>query len=271
MEKPYDSLDRLTWSCFTNAVRSGGRLHPYLSRLNSVCRGNGLSIDILGYADDTLKYPVVSVLLNDRPSVSKTVLFSAGVHGHEIAGPWAAMKFLEDYRVSRWPDLRVLMFPCANPSGFDRGTRKNIRDVDLNRSFDSSPLERECGLLLGRLQGERISLMHSLHEDYEEGMESFYVYCDSPQAEPFCRELVDVASNYYPINRAAVIEKEKADNGVVLFNPVPQIPGTFERRMLKEGCKYIVCTETPQITGLPRRVGLDVVLMRETMDYCSSL
>ena len=245
MEKPYAGLDDLTWSCFTRADEVGGRLEPYLHRLHSVCHSKAIGLDILGYADDTLKYPVVSVILNDRPHVSRTVLFNAGVHGTEIAGPWASLRFLEEYDPSRWPDLRVLMFPIANPSGFDRGIhRYNLRGVDLNRSFDSDPLERECALLLGCLNGKDISFMHSIHEDYEEGMECFYVYCDSPDSLPFCRTLVDVASRYYPIHRADVIEKEKADNGVILFNPVPRILGTFERRMLNEGCKYIVCTET---------------------------
>lgn len=164
------------------------------------------------------------------------------------------------------------MFPLVNPSGFDRGIhRYNLRGVDLNRSFDSYPLERECALLLDCLKGREISFTHSIHEDKAGGMESFYVYCDSPDVLPFCRVLVDVASDHYPIHRADVIENEKADNGVILFNPVPQLLGTFERRMLKEGCKYIVCTETPQITALSRRVELDAILMGQTMDYCSSL
>ena len=170
MDKPYDSLDDLTWSCFTKAGKDGGRLNPYLSHLHDVCHGKGLSLDILGYADDTLKYPVVSVLLNDRPEpgqgLKKTVLFSSGVHGGEIAGPWASLRFLEEYDPKAWPGLRILMFPVANPSGFDRGCdmgmwRNNLRGVNLNRCFDSDPLERECGLLLARLRDEEICFMHS--------------------------------------------------------------------------------------------------------------
>lgn len=87
MENPYDNLDDLTWSCFTKADDKGGRLEPYLHRLHSVCHSKAIGLDILGYANDTLRYPVVSVILNDRPQVSSTVLFSAGVHGTEIAGP----------------------------------------------------------------------------------------------------------------------------------------------------------------------------------------
>jgi muramoyltetrapeptide carboxypeptidase LdcA involved in peptidoglycan recycling len=66
----------------------------------------------------------------------KVVLITAGIHGDEVAGPTSIQKYLHeifDYAHNR--DLKLIVYPLMNPSGFYANTRYNIDGEQVNNDF----------------------------------------------------------------------------------------------------------------------------------------
>ena len=63
------------------------------------------------------------------------VLILGGVHGNEPEGVVAAEGFLETFHENYAFKLQITVVPSFNVDGVLRGTRKNARDVDLNRNL----------------------------------------------------------------------------------------------------------------------------------------
>ncbi len=60
----------------------------------------------------------------------KIVFVRAGLHGEEIIGPLSVLEFgPEIFDYARERGVKLIVYPLANPSGFDAGTRYNI-DAD---------------------------------------------------------------------------------------------------------------------------------------------
>lgn len=69
-----------------------------------------------------------------------TLLFSC-FHGSERSTPRLAFEFanlLEQNPEFLEPGKRVVIVPILNPDGFVRGTRRNARNVDLNRNYPTN-------------------------------------------------------------------------------------------------------------------------------------
>ncbi|HYZ16994.1 MAG TPA: succinylglutamate desuccinylase/aspartoacylase family protein, partial [Candidatus Acidoferrum sp.] len=62
-----------------------------------------------------------------------TVHIIAGVHGDEPAAPWALLSIVQDGLLD--PRFAYRIWPCLNPSGYERGTRENAEGDDINRGF----------------------------------------------------------------------------------------------------------------------------------------
>jgi len=78
---------------------------------------------------------------------SENVLLLGGIHGDERSSADAAYEFLA-YMLLH-PELlanrRLVIAPEVNPDGIAASTRRNQRDVDLNRNFPASNWRRESG------------------------------------------------------------------------------------------------------------------------------
>ena len=64
-------------------------------------------------------------------------LLFAVIHGDEPLGKPLLERFMAELRAR--PELvrerRIIVIPVVNPDGLHRGTRRNVRNVDLNRNF----------------------------------------------------------------------------------------------------------------------------------------
>ena len=66
----------------------------------------------------------------------KVVLIRAGIHGDEIAGPATVLKYINqiiDYAHSR--EIKIIIYPLGNPSGYQLNTRYNIDGEKNNNDF----------------------------------------------------------------------------------------------------------------------------------------
>jgi len=106
------------------------------------------------------------------PPGAPAVSLSAGVHGDEPAAPWALYSLVRDGLLERAFAYRL--WPCTNPSGYERGTRENAEGDDVNRSFDRGGRTPEARAMIAANRDRSFALVVDLHEDFE--AEGFYCY-----------------------------------------------------------------------------------------------
>lgn len=106
------------------------------------------------------------------PPGAAVVALSAGVHGDEPAGPWALLALVRDGLLDRRFSYRL--WPCTNPTGYERGTRENGDGADINRSFHRGGTTPEAKAIVTANRDRRFALSLDLHEDFE--ADGYYCY-----------------------------------------------------------------------------------------------
>jgi len=230
----------------------------YLDKLKAVCRKREIKLQEIGKINSL---PVYKIVIN--PSGKKVVVFSAGIHGDEISGPWAIIDFLNRYNFQSYPNVKIIIFPVASPTAFNAKQRYNYLNKDLNRLFCRKKLSHENRILFNELKNEKVFFFHALHGDIDEF--SFYLYIFENQEERIYRDLIKLAEKYFPINRSQKIYNDPAINGLIINRQ----DGSFEDRMFREGTPYSMCTEAPEKQPLRKIVALNVDLMKKVIDFTS--
>lgn len=233
----------------------------FIEKLSAVCKENVTELQQLGCVGKKREYPLYAVTFDNIVEPHKTVCFSAGIHGDEVAGPFAAVQFIEKYDPKEYPNLRVILFPAANPAGFDSKRRRNNLNRDLNRHFRKPRLSGENNLLYKFLKYENIFFFHALHEDLDE--HRFYLYVYGSRDEQIYNEIIGLASNHFPIHKGRRICNDQAKKGII---------GTIrdnslEHRLYQEGTPFAIATETPGRESLEKRVKLNAELMKHIAKF----
>ncbi|NDV26040.1 M14 family metallocarboxypeptidase [Desulfovibrio sp. JC010] len=118
----------------------------------------------LSYAPQ--RYPLYAVVPAKWTQGIPTALITAGVHGYETGGIYAALKFLESGIQDYSEKFNVVVVPCVSPWGFETNNRWNPYTVDPNRSFGANGKSEEAALLkqfVSTIAGE-IPIHIDLHE-----------------------------------------------------------------------------------------------------------
>jgi len=178
------------------------------------------------------RYPLVAVTLTTGPAGRQRglgpkrrpvrICVGAGIHGDEPAGVEAVLQWLEGLPEidQRLPVAELVIFPCLNPSGYERNRRINDDGIDLNRQYKNpkAPIEvRAVRRALGRLSdgrtGRRFDLSIEFHEDVDSP--GFYLYELIGHRRPIGRALIAAAARRLPINHAPKIEGADAEAGII--------------------------------------------------------
>lgn len=173
------------------------------------------------------RYPLVAVTLTTGPATRHKrrpvrICVGAGIHGDEPAGVEAVLRWLEGLPEmgQRMPVADLVIFPCINPSGYERNRRVNDDGIDLNRQYKNpkAPIEvRAVRRALGRLSdgqtGWRFDLSIEFHEDVDST--GFYLYELIGHRRPIGRALIAAAARRLPINHAKKIEGADAEAGII--------------------------------------------------------
>lgn len=162
-------------------------------------------------------YPMFVVELGSPGPGRAGVMIAAGIHGDESAGVEAAVRFVE----TRASDRSLLscfhfaVFPCNNPTGWERNTRENASGIDLNRQFAVRRPQPEVELIMRGLQGRCFDLVFEMHEDVDSP--GFYMYEIAESSSDHVGEEIvrTVASMDCPINSSDVIEGMPAHGGII--------------------------------------------------------
>lgn len=232
--------------------------YNYLEKLEAVCKRKKIQLQEIGNIN---LLPIYKIVLN--PSGNKVVVFSAGIHGNEIAGPWSIIDFLNQYNFQSYPNIKIIIFPVASPTAFNVRKRYNYLNKELNGLFCRKKLTSENRILFNELKNEKVFFFHALHGDIDEY--SFYLYNFENKEVNIYRDFITLAEKYFPINKSQKIYKDPAINGLIINRQ----DGSFEDRMFREGTLYSMCTESPEKQPLNKTIELNVDLMNKVIDFTS--
>jgi len=160
----------------------------------------------------------------------------AGLHGDEPAGClaliWLAKALAE--RPERIAGYELYLYPVLNPVGYERNTRVNGSDLDLNREFWKNSPEAEVRVLEAELRTQRFDGIVTLHSD--DTSEGVYGYTHGRTLnEALLGPALRAASTELPLDARAVIDGFAAQGGLicecfhgVLSAPPEQKPQPFD-------------------------------------------
>lgn len=116
-------------------------------------------------AYDPARYPLYALLSADWSAELPTALITAGVHGYETGGIYAALKFLEETAQEYAGKFNLVFVPCVSPWGYETNNRWNPYTVDPNRSFMNDEAEEAVLLknFVSTIPG-KIAVHIDLHE-----------------------------------------------------------------------------------------------------------
>lgn len=122
---PDESIETVALAVISPATSVAKRVEVFLPALGPQTRQLGKSV---------LGLPIVGHYFGTTGP--KTLIFAA-IHGDEPNTAFVANQLVE--HLTKNPEAyyarRVVVVPVANPDGLARGTRKNAREIDLNRNF----------------------------------------------------------------------------------------------------------------------------------------
>jgi murein peptide amidase A len=192
----------------------------------------------------------------------------AGIHGDEVAGIAAAIRFVEELAAE--PGLargyEVYIYPLCNPSGFEDGTRHSRSGRDLNREFWTGSRELEVRLLERQIRTLRFDGMIALHADDEsEGLYAFALGAQVTRhvVEPALR----AAEKILPRNRDAVIDNFVARNGLVRKGYLGMLCAAPEARPHP----FEIVFETPRRADLEAQTQANLVFLRTALESYQQL
>lgn len=257
-------------ACAKRAINCENEYEQIIQELREICRKRKFALHCLGKSagKKSTHFPLYSVIVNNaKNNKCKSICFCAGIHGNEIAGPYAVIKLMRDFDFSRYKNLKIIFFPIANPYGFIKKIRRNGMNCDINRHFCEKNLKHENRLLYDAIKKEDILFFHSLHEDLDR--HNFYIYAFEKSGKEQDREqkeyerIIKIAKKHFQVDAGASIYQDKANHGII----INEHDGSFEDRMFKEGVPYSICTETSGKLKLKRRIMLDLELMRSIIRF----
>jgi hypothetical protein len=234
--------------------------YEYINRLKEACKKRKWVVKGIGRTGKKKEYEMFCVTNNPSKYVKK-VCFLAGMHGDEIAGPWAVIKFIEKFDARKFGKIKITIFPVGNPSGFDKGKRRDYLNKDLNEHFCGKTLFDEDKIIYNAVKNEKIFFVYALHEDV--GETRFYLYNFEKGKEKIYREIIKFAGKYVKINKDKKIYGDKSQDGIIINTK----DCSFEDRLFRDDVPFSMCTESPGKLPLAKRVDLNVKVMNFVLKF----
>jgi len=233
----------------------------YVNKLKEACRKKRWKVKEICCVGKNKEYKIFCIA-NNPLKYTKTVCFLAGMHGDEIGGPFAIVKFIEKFDAKKFGRLKIIIIiPVGNPSGFDKGKRRNYLNKDLNGHFCGRTLFEENKIIYNAVKNKKIFFVHVLYEDIDEAR--FYLYNFEKNEEEIYKNIIKMASNHVKINKDKEIYGNKSKNGIIKNRK----DCSFEDRLFRDGTPFSMCTESPGKLPLAKRVDLNVKVMNFVLKF----
>ncbi|MDE2702123.1 MAG: M14 family metallocarboxypeptidase [Chloroflexi bacterium] len=249
--------------------QSYAQLMPRYEQLGTL---PGVRIDRFRVPDRS--HQILGISVGPAEGAEMSVGLSAGAHGDEPAPVQATLQFLEEERWRAWPNVKMRILPCLNPTGFDLRTRENDKGQDVNRTFKwgNSPESLAAMVLIGL---ERVDLWIDAHEDpVEDGF-----YCFSRLPEDWGPPLVAAVGAEGPIYPRPEVDEMTVREGIVQFDADRQ--SERRRRMRESGSWGLsghidaqisdksVTLETPGVIELETRIRMQLAAYSALLDLAT--
>jgi hypothetical protein len=236
----------------------------FYASLKAICNKRNLKAISVGKVD---MYSFLKIVINE--GVEPTLLITGGIHGDEPAGPYGILQWLKE---ADYPDdLRIIILPMLNPTGFDKNDRNNEDNRDLNRGFNvKKKPSQELELIQKSLNGETLSMLLSLHEDRGHG--GIYLY-HADVDEDICRDILTRCAEIIPITKEKTVYGDKCDNGMIyieLKNTDPKHAHSLENTLQSLGIGQITF-ETPALAELSKRIGSHALMIQKVIENFNDL
>ena len=187
----------------------------------------------------------------------------AGVHGDEVAGVRASVRFLQQLAAS--PEIargyELYVYPLCNPTGFEDRTRHARNGRDLNREFWLGSREPEVQLLERQIRARRFDGLISLHADDESpGLYAFALGAQMTQhvVEP----ALAAAEKVLPRNRSVTIDNFVARNGLIHKG----YPGMLCAEPEARPQPFEIVFETPHQADVEAQIEANLVFLRHALE-----
>jgi hypothetical protein len=192
----------------------------------------------------------------------------AGMHGDEVAGVHAAIRFLKELEQN--PGLargyELYLYPLCNPSGFELGTRFSRSGRDLNREFWIGSREPEVRMLEDQIRTLRFDGLISLHADNESN--GLYAFALGAQVTQHVVEpALEAAERVLPRNCEPIIDNFTARNGLIRKG----YPGMLCAAPEAHPRPFEIVFETPHHADLEKQIEANLVFLRHALDQYQQL
>jgi hypothetical protein len=204
------------------------------------------------------------------------ILFLAGMHGEELSGCWAILRFIEEY-YDLYSDIANISFiPVANPIGFLNDMRNNKENINVN-NFIGNNVAIESKILLKNLN---ITLklsrncFISLHEDTDE--EHCYSYTFEKDKKPtkFSFTILNALKEFFTNASDITIKNKHKDlngepltihEGIVFKH----YDGSLEDILFRKGILFTGVSETPGKFNIVIRIEAQINVMKKVIEFIS--
>lgn len=235
----------------------------FIAALKTACNKRKLKLQKIGTVHNKSDYSLYKIVINSRKKPKATVCFSAGIHGEEIAGPYAVLRFIEKFDFKKFRNIKIIILPVANPYGFDKTVRQTAKGLQSNGHFCDKKLKGEHKIIYNAIKKENLLFFHALHEDSDE--HRFYIYNFEKNKEKIYDDILAIARKYFPLEMHKQIYGSKAEHGMI----INEHDSSFEDRMYRDGVPYSMCTETPGRVPLEKRVRAYVKIMELVLKFAA--
>lgn len=235
-------------------VAGGIDVRAFLEEFGSLAEARGFVRHALA---ETSAGPLIAW---ERPGVGPYL--SAGMHGDEPAGPFAALELL---RRGVFDDAPWSLCPALNPTGLAAGTRDNADGIDLNRDY----LARRTAEVRAHAAWleERVcpTLFLSLHEDWESRGFYFYEINLGPDRPERASAIFSAVAPWLPREPAERIDDHDIrEAGWIYHSAEADLPDLWPEAIFlaKRGCPLSFTFETPSAAPLADRVSAHIAAVR---------
>jgi hypothetical protein len=192
----------------------------------------------------------------------------AGIHGDEVAGIHAAIRFLQS--LAAQPETargyEIYLYPLCNPSGYEAGTRNSRSGRDLNREFWIGSQQLEVQLLERQIRTLRFDGLISLHADDDSA--GLYAFALGAQVtEHVVEPALAAAEKILPRNRDATIDNFVARNGLIRKG----YPGMLCAAPETRPRPFEIVFETPHRADLEMQIEANLVFLRHALEQYQQL
>jgi hypothetical protein len=192
----------------------------------------------------------------------------AGIHGDEVAGSLAAVRFLQELALEshRAQGYEFFIYPVCNPTGYADGTRHSRSGLDLNREFWKDSDQPEVRLLEQEILQLNFNGFLSLHaDDTSDGLYGFAL--GHTHAEYVLSPALEAASRVLPRNRRRRIDNFPAENSIVRN----RYPGMLGPHPDTRRQPFEIVLETPALAPIPDQVESTVIALHKILEEYRNL